>query len=161
LRNVSAHRRIHAVLQATATDIADIARGDKRISSSAWISLMVDRIGLLAPYTDIIKSSPRYASVNTMIGMRTGLNVIRLRRALAHLPAEYSQRGETLMSALAEHFTAQARQVEALPPPYGLLRDVEEGLAAVSAMPANRLRKAIANALTGLRCNLFPLEASA
>jgi uncharacterized membrane protein YccC len=156
LHRFSARERIHGVLHKTWGDIGNLASGTARTSSTAWRSLMVDRIGLLAPYVDVIKSSENLRSVNAMRELRTGLNVIRLKRASARLAPDLGADVEVLLQAIGDYFSFLAAQQVFTAPPEFLLRQIDIRIASLSAMTPNKLKDTILNALTGLRCNLFP-----
>jgi uncharacterized membrane protein YccC len=156
LHRFSAHRRIQSVLSATALDIGQIANGTKVITTNSWLSLMVDRIGLLAPYVDIIKSSDRYKTVNAMLDLRTGLNVISLIAATDQLTQEGGLQNHALLLMIGDHFSAQGREGVSLTPALGMLGEIDGAIASATSLPANRLKESVINALTGLRCNLFP-----
>ena len=152
LHRYSAHKHIRSVLRATALDIGQIANGKIVITGDAWIGLMVDRIGLLAPYIDIIKSSPRYKTVNTMRDLRTGLNVIAL-TGIATVRG-----GQSMLRLLAEYYQSTAKSENAATPSATLLNCIDDVFTAVLSMADNQERNDLLNALTGLRCNLFPLS---
>lgn len=156
LHRFSAKKRISSVLKATWTDIAFLALESRKMSSAAWQSLMVDRIGLLAPYADIIKSSEQLKQINAMGELRTGLSVIRLSRAMQRIEPELSDGVRAMFVQLSAHYIKQADCGVFCTPPKELLRHIDLQIATLSALPDNRLKGTIMNALTGLRCNLFP-----
>jgi uncharacterized membrane protein YccC len=153
----SAQKRIRSVMRATYLDIASIAQGQKEIGRDDWMSLMVDRIGLLAPYVDLIKSDDRYRSVNAMLELRTGLNVIHLKSVSASLSGEQGRDTQYLLQAVGEHFRGQAKAGEGVTPGRELVTLLDEKLSSFGNMDAGALRDEAINALTGLRCNLVPL----
>lgn len=156
LHRFSARKCITSVLRATWLDIAALAHGTRRMRISTWLSLMVDRIGLLAPYVDVIKTADDLKHLNAMCEMRTGLNIIRLSRAAQRLPEDIAQETTLLLQAIARHYEHLAMNGANGDPPDALLRHIDANIAMLSAMPANRHKETIFNALTGLRCNLFP-----
>lgn len=156
LHRFSARKRISSVLRATWADIAALASGSHKLSSTAWQSLMVDRIGLLAPYADIIKSSEHLKNINAMSELRTGLSVIRLARTAPRLSPELAEGIRDMFAQLSEHFSQQAETGIFCTPPEMLLRQIDLQIATLSSLPDNRLKGTIMNALTGIRCNLFP-----
>lgn len=156
LHRVNAQKSIYTVLHATWSDIADLADGSRRMSSASWMSLMVDRVGILAPYADLIKSSDALRPVNAMRELRTGLNVLRLVRAGAALDADMGQGIVDLRGHLSRYFRYLAEQKNYTDPPEDLLRQIDLQIGNLSALKANRLKDTLLNALTGLRCNLFP-----
>lgn len=156
LHRFSARKRINYVLHTTWSDIAALAHGTRSISSAVWMSLMVDRIGLLAPYVDVIKSSESLKSLNAMREMRTGLNVIRFSRVIRRLPDNLIVDAEALLHDVGRYFDALAASGEFIDPPENLLRQIDVQIATLSSLSSNRLKETIFNALTGLRCNLFP-----
>ena len=153
----SAQKRIRSVMRATYLDIALIAQGQKEIERDDWMSLMVDRIGLLAPYVDLIKSEDRYRSVNAMLELRTGLNVIHLKSVSAALSGEQGRGAQYLLQAVGEHFRSQARTGEGVTLDRELVNLIDQELSSFGRMDTGVLRDEAINALTGLRCNLVPL----
>lgn len=156
LHRVNAERSVYAVLHATWSDIADLAEGRKRMSSASWMSLMVDRVGILAPYADLIKSSETLKPVNAMRELRTGLNVLRLVRAGGALDGDMGQGVIDLRGHICRYFRSLSEKRNFIDPPETLLCQIDFQIANLSALKSNRLKDTLLNALTGLRCNLFP-----
>ena len=152
LHRFSAHKHIQSVLRATAEDIGQIAGGQKTMTGDAWLSLMVDRVGLLAPYVDIVKSSPRYKSVNAMQDLRTGLNVIAL------CDAQAPEISRPLLTRVGEYFLATSKGGIGAPPPAEVQSAMDGAIADAARLENGRHKDIVLNALTGLRCNLFPLS---
>lgn len=152
LHRFSAHKHIQSVLRATTEDIGQIAGGQKSMTGDAWISLMVDRVGLLAPYVDVIKSSPRYKSVNAMQDLRTGLNVIALSEAAS------PEIGRSLLKMVGDYFLEASKAGIVAAPPVTMLGAMDDAIADAARLDDGHHKDSVLNALTGLRCNLFPLS---
>ncbi|MGB8602696.1 MAG: FUSC family protein, partial [Rhizomicrobium sp.] len=156
LHHSDAQRYISKSLRTTWTDISRLALGTRRFSSGVWTSLMVDRIGLMAPYVGAIRGSKQYKSVNAMQELRVGLNIIRLSRAAERLAPDQFWDVQDLLSSIGAYFAYLASQGAYSAPSETILRKIDAEIATLSGLPSNKLKETILNALTGLRCNLFP-----
>lgn len=156
LHHSDSQRYIGKSLRMTWADVSRLALGTKRVSSGIWTSLMVDRIGLMAPYVGAIRGSKQYKSVNAMQELRVGLNIIRLSRAAERLAPEQFGDVHDLLRSIGVYFADLASKGAYSPPAEDILRKIDAQIATLSGLPANRLKETILNALTGLRCNLFP-----
>lgn len=156
LHRYDSARLIQRSMRATWNDVSKLASGTRRFSSIAWTSLMVDRLGILAPHADVIKKVEEYKSVNAMQEMRTGLNIIRLYYAAGKLSAEQYNDIRDMLGMVSDHFSGLVKSDRFNSPPDTLLRKIDCLIASLSGLPSGSIREAILNALTGLRCNLFP-----
>lgn len=156
LHHYDAQRYIGKSLQTTWTDISRLALGTRRVSTAVWTSLMVDRIGLMAPYVGAIRGSKQYKSVNAMQELRVGLNIIRLSRAAERLAPEQFSDVRDLLRLIGVYFADLVKEGAYMPPSEVILKKIDAQIATLSGLPSNKLKETILNSLTGLRCNLFP-----
>jgi hypothetical protein len=157
LYNVSSRQNIQHLLSAVWQDLADLASGRKPLSAAQWINTMLDRIGLLTPYVVIMQTDDRLKSVELMRDLRTGLNIIHLQESGPELLQAFGTGFEIILSLIASHFEGLDKKGYCVPSEI-LLQEIDTKIANVICSPQGKARESVLNALTGLRCNLFPMD---
>jgi len=126
---------------------------------SAWISLALDRIGLLAPRLMAADPSPDRKLFGALGDLRVGAALNRLQdRALPHAAGTASVVGRVAAGVTA-HYGAQAKAGERRDAPASLLLAIDDGLALLMAAGGEEGREQRILALMTLRHSLYP-EAS-
>ena len=127
------------------------------MSAAQWINTMLDRIGLLTPYVVIMQTDDRLKSVELMRDLRTGLNIIHLQESGPELLQAFGTGFEIILSLIASHFEGLDKKGYCVPSEI-LLQEIDTKIANVICSPQGKARESVLNALTGLRCNLFPMD---
>ncbi len=156
LHNASSHQSIERLLNAVWRDLAGLATGANPLRTTEWTNTMLDRIGLMTPYVDIMRSDDRLKSVELMRDLRTGLNIIHLRESCTEIAEQVRTDLELILSGIGAHFETLGQKAYDVPCET-LLREIDRTIGNVIAAPEGTARESVLNALTGLRCNLYPL----
>jgi hypothetical protein len=120
-----------------------------------WINRMLDRIGLLAPRLAAVGQSSGQPLYDALRDLRTGVAIGELRQLRLDLPPA---EGAPLNGVLAGVGDYYRRLDPEMPQPAGpaLLHDIDAAMDALSANPAQAVRRDAMLGLVSLRRNLFP-----
>jgi uncharacterized membrane protein YccC len=132
---------------------ADLAEAAERRGSgdrAVFAGVMLDRIGLVAPRIAAAGPGSELRAVDVLAELRTGLNIVALRRVRRALPESLRAEVDAVLAGVAAHFRARARRLRKPDP--ALLADIDAALQAGAASG----RHAAVLALVGLRRALFP-----
>jgi uncharacterized membrane protein YccC len=157
LYTFSSHKSIQRMLTAVWRDLADLASARNPMTGSQWTHTMLDRIGLLMPYVDILQTDDRLKSVELMRDLRTGLNIIHLQQSGPEVSLAFGRGLENILILIADYFENLARSGYS-EPSEELLKEIDIKIGNIINSPQGQAREAVLNSLTGLRCNLFPLS---
>ncbi|VTZ24986.1 Fusaric acid resistance protein conserved region [Methylocella tundrae] len=147
-RATGAEWSLSRLLNASRAALAAAATHHGRRDRAQFAALMLDRLGLLAPF--LASPSTRLPAVDVLAELRVGLNIIELRAARHGLPAQAATLVDATLGALAQHFRAGR---EASTP--ALLRQIDEALRAIASAPPSRHRRTALLGMVGIRYTLF------
>jgi uncharacterized membrane protein YccC len=151
LRTLGAGFSAQRILRQGRRDLAALAEGRMAADRTAWTSLMLDRLGLIAPRLAMAEPGALTSGADdSMVDLRVGLNVINLRQ----IEIERSVPGlRAALEALAQSY--RGRGVTASDPVLLARIDALITAACRSDTDLARAPRFIA-ALAGLRRTLFP-----
>lgn len=154
IRTVGADFSAARLIRLSWRDIARNSTAPVVVARNDWISVMVDRAGLLGPR---LAASDRANDLvaDTLGELRIGLNIIDLRQLARDNPATLAASVDRLLGDLRGYFTARARGVPAAPPA-AVLSSFDAVIQQTSRSAASTSRHSGLIALTGLRRALFP-----
>ncbi|MGI4951599.1 MAG: FUSC family protein [Janthinobacterium lividum] len=156
------HWVIQRILRASWRSLARAAEQRGQGNRDAFTSLLLDRVGQLAPRQRIGQAAGLaggQAGPDMMASIRIGLNIVDLRRARHHLPPALLRLLDQVLDGLATEFRGRARGGDR-PQPLALLRSLDATLAEAAALPPGPVRDDLLMGLAGLRLSLFSTEAA-
>ncbi|GGD78640.1 FUSC family protein [Croceicoccus mobilis] len=146
---------INRTLRAGWTDIARRAKLDRAPDVPGWISLMLDRTGLLAPRLAARGDDPGQPLYDALRDLRTGIVIGELRQLRFDLGREEGRVISPVLEDVSRYYT----RLGADKPPEiepGTLRHVDTAIASLANNPSTEVRRTGVLALISLRRNLFP-----
>jgi uncharacterized membrane protein YccC len=149
-RSVGAAWSIGRMLRSGREDLSGLAAGRRFDDRDVWTSLMLDRLGLIAPRAQIGDPSQDLAAEDLFLDLRAGLNIIALRET-GWRPQEV----DDLTARLSEAYAARSRDAHASFAPH-LLAAIDAAISAFGRVEAHPARAHICSSLVGLRRTLFP-----
>jgi uncharacterized membrane protein YccC len=151
LRTVDSTLSVQRILKQGRLDLAALAAGRMDADRAAWISLMLDRLGLIAPHLAMDAPDEQTSGTHdAMADLRVGLNIIALRQI-------DGERAVPDLSALLDAVAARYRNGRAVAPEPVLLARIDAQLGAALQRGAQQYQAArFIGALTGLRRIMFP-----
>lgn len=156
LRSLSASRAAQRLLSHGWADLARLATTRRPMSRTRWVSVMLDRFGLVIPRlagsgTDIRAEAPR-----SLAALQIGLDLLALKEFAAHDNTRGGPEIPLLFPMLSRAFRWFARGNKELKPDdaRALLRAIDSALCAENGEPTTRQKRQLA--LIGLRRTLFP-----
>ncbi len=152
VRSVGAEWSALRLLRRNWVDVAMAAARRGQRDRQAVTALMLDRINQVAPRLAAVGEGSDLRAYDLMADVRIGLNIVAIRRARRSLPDTVRAAVDGMLDALATDFLARA---SGKPRPAGLLRRIDNALAALASAQRGRVRAAIL-ALVGIRRGLFP-----
>lgn len=147
-RATGAEWSLSRLLNASRAALAAAATHHGKRDRAQFAALMLDRLGLLAPF--LASPSTRLPAVDVLAELRVGLNIIELRAARHGLPPRAATLVDAVLDALAQHFRA-GRDVTTP----ALLRQIDEALRAVASAPPSKHRRTALLGMVGIRYTLF------
>ncbi len=151
VRSVGAEWSARRLMRANRREIARVASHQGTLDQSTLTALMLDRLCELVPRLAASVPHADRAAAAALVDLRTGLNVVHLRRDSAELPAEAHVAIDRTLDGIAGYFRARAPQ-----PPEGALRgDIDRAIVAVTEASGPRTGDLLLE-LVGIRHNLFP-----
>ena len=138
-------------------DLARRSNRPGRPDAAAWVSRMLDRIGLLAPRLAAIGEDPGRPMLDALQDLRVGLTVGMLRDLREDTGPARGALITPVLQGVSGHYAAM--RVDKIPPgDPELLRGIDRALNTFSYDEDHAIRRRAVVALTGLRRNLFPLS---
>lgn len=145
---------IRRTLKAGWTDIATRATLDSAPNVRAWISRMLDRIGLLVPRLAARGDDPGQPLYDALRDLRTGIVIGELRQLRLDLPRERTVITPVLQD-IGAYYAAMNPDAPPMPQPAMLAR-IDGAIARLVTAPSAMARRTGVLALVSLRRNLFP-----
>jgi uncharacterized membrane protein YccC len=138
------------ILRRGREDLSDLAAGRGHYDRNIWISLMLDRMGLIIPHLQIAAASKDLAAADPRVDLRAGLSVITLRET-GWRPPEV----DIMLARLSETFAARSRDpsVQFGPQLLEAIDNVITAFGRAGTLPAGAR---ICAALVGVRRTLYP-----
>jgi len=154
-RSAGLEGAIRRTLKAGWNDIASHATLRTRPNVSAWISRMLDRIGLLVPRLAARGDDPGQPLYDTLRDLRTGIIIGELRQLRFDLPQREGAAVTPVLRALSRHYARMTPDLPAVPEP-SMLPRIDRAITRLSANPSASARRSGVLALVSLRRTLFP-----
>jgi uncharacterized membrane protein YccC len=158
VRAVGAEAAILRMMRRSWRELAVLADGNRVPSTSRWVSLAVDRAGLVASRVARLTPSHDYSTFDSLRGVRRGINILQLRAAAKLAGAQESVALEPVLREIAAYYRRLIRNGPAMPPP-SLLAAIDSSLVTISASTGHSGEHAALDSLVGLRRSLFPTAA--
>jgi uncharacterized membrane protein YccC len=158
VQTIGAEGSTWRLIRAGWRDLARECRAAGPPDASAWISRMLDRIGLLASRLAIVDDDPGKAMLDILVDLRVGVAVGELRRLRIGGSGADAAQVAPVLRGVGDHYAAR-RPGRSDPPQPALLTGIDGALGSFArgASPETRRRGVLA--LTSLRRNLFPAAA--
>jgi hypothetical protein len=151
MRWAGVESRMLRLLDASRTTLAEAAEHRGSRDRAHFFSVMLDRLGLLAPLLAGTKPDAELPATDLLRELRIGFNIIELREARHGLPRRTLEPTDAMLDGLAQHFRT------GLPvPDHSLLGLIDAALEAVTLSAASRHRRSALLGLVGIRYALFP-----
>ncbi|HEX3499266.1 MAG TPA: FUSC family protein, partial [Stellaceae bacterium] len=151
VRSVGAEWTAERLLRRNRRDIADAALQHGIASRTAFVVLILDRLGLVVPRLAASAQNADAAVVSALADLRVGVNIVELRQHRASLPLSAHASVDAMLKGVAAHYRQRISQ-----PPDPLVLDmIDRAIAAVTATSVAALPDLL-RALVGLRRALFP-----
>ena len=151
LRSMSTDASAKRLLQHIWKSLAQLALG--KIEAAAYVSRMVDRLGLLAPRLSASKDE-NLSGLDALRELRVGMDLVVLQNLRKQLPKSANTAIEQLLQAVAKHYGSHSN-VKVIPD-LQLLSSLDHALSILALSQVSGSAKLL-TALVGLRRNLFPL----
>lgn len=155
VRTIGAQAAARRLVRAGWRDLASRAIGKGTPNTSAWISQMLDRIGLLTPQLLSIGVDPSGPLRDVLTDTRVGISVDELRRFRATATGRDVALSTIILRSVREHFRGRTLTGPTDPDP-ALVRQIDLGLARLGATAGRDGRRQALLALASLRRNLAP-----
>ncbi|CAN5371519.1 FUSC family protein [soil metagenome] len=155
VRTMGAEAATRRLVRAGWRDLANRTNNKGIPDTSAWISQMLDRIGLLTPQLLSIGLDPAAPLMDVLADTRVGISVDELRRFRATATGRDVALSTLILRSVREHFRARALVGPADVDPV-LVGHIDLGLAKLGATSNHDERRQALLALTSLRRNLAP-----
>lgn len=146
---------IQRTLKAGWSDIAARATLTGPPNVSAWVSRMLDRIGLLVPRLAARGDDPGKPLYDALRDLRTGMVIGELRQLRIDLPAEEGRSITPVLQNVSAYYAAMDPERAAAPAP-AMLERIDHAIAQLVLNASLGARRTAVLALVSLRRNLFP-----
>jgi uncharacterized membrane protein YccC len=146
---------IRRTLKAGWSDIAARATLTSPPQVSAWMSRMLDRIGLLVPRLAARGDDPGKPLYEALRDLRTGMVIGELRQLRIDLPEREGQPITPVLQDVGAYYAKMDPERAAAPAP-AMLGRIDHALAQLVLNPSPSARRTAVLALVSLRRNLFP-----
>jgi uncharacterized membrane protein YccC len=151
VRSVGAEQSAMRLLRAGRAALADAAQYRGRGDRAVFAALMLDRLCLLVPRLAAAAPDSPVRKVDSLAQMRTGMNIVVIRRARHTLPTPCVAAVDAVLDSVARQFRAPDA-----PPDQDLRHRIDAALALIVGTAGGDGRRAALLGLTGLRQSLFP-----
>ncbi len=148
-RVVQPHWVAQRMVKASWASLARAAEQRGQGNRAAFASLLLDRVGQMAP-----RQTPGQAWPDMMAVIRIGLNILDLRRARHQLPGVIVVTLDRVLDGLADEFRARGGASDTAA--RLSLPMLDEALAQAASLPPGTARDDVLMGLAGLRLGLFP-----
>jgi uncharacterized membrane protein YccC len=159
IRIVSAETGVRRLLRAAWRDLAAIADGTSGLSRAAWVSRMLDRVGLLLPRMAGATGVMHARAARAVHDLRLGANMVELRDATVAATPEVRKAVQGALAQIGLHFRQRLARPDAEPAP-AVRESLERAIAALREAGSGSPRVQGLAAATGLRLGLFPPAAA-
>ncbi|MCT2398695.1 FUSC family protein [Novosphingobium mangrovi (ex Huang et al. 2023)] len=146
---------IRRTLKAGWADIATRSSLNTPPNVTAWISRMLDRIGLLAPRLAMRGDDPGQPLYDALRDVRTGIVIGELRQMRLDLPKEDGAAITPVLKDIGDYYRAMEPDRPPASPPEMLAR-IDHAVARLADHSSEQVRRAGVLALVSLRRNIFP-----
>lgn len=146
---------IRRTLKAGWADIAGRARLGTRPDESAWISRMLDRIGLLVPRLAARGDDPGKPLYDALRDLRTGMVISELRQLRLDLPQNEGAAITPVLQDIRAYYTQLDPDRANVPAP-AMLQRIDHAMEQLVGNASASARRTGILALVSLRRNLFP-----
>jgi uncharacterized membrane protein YccC len=156
LRSLSASRAAQRLLVHGWADLARLAATRRPMNRTRWVSVMLDRFGLVIPRLAGSGTDIRVEALRSLAALQIGLDLLALKEFSAHDNTPDGPEIPLLFPMLSRAFRWFARGNKELKPDdaRALLRAIDSALCAENGEPTTRQKRQLA--LIGLRRTLFP-----
>jgi len=114
-------------------------------------ALMLDRVGLIAPRLAALPPDDAEWTADLLAEVRSGINIVELRRVRAALPASAQGAVELVLANTAEYFRSRSGHAE-----LALLETIDKAMRTVLNHESGVAQRETLFGLVGLRRGLFP-----
>ena len=156
LQSAGLERAIRRTLKAGWNDIAASAEQRGQPNVSAWISRMLDRIGMLVPRLAARGDDPGQPLYDALRDLRTGIIIGELRQLRFDLPRREGAPIASLLRALSKYYTHMDPDQPPPVPDRSMLPRIDRAIGRLITNPSTSLRRSGVLALVSLRRTLFP-----
>ncbi|MFE1599791.1 FUSC family protein [Methylobacterium sp. ID0610] len=151
VRSIGSEQSALRLLRAGRATLVQVAQHRGRGDRAAFAGLMLDRLALLVPRLAAAAPDSPIRSVDGLAQLRTGMNLMALRRARHGLDARAVAAVDRVLDGVAQHFRGQEEE-----PSPALLARIDAGLEAVAGDLSGAGRQEALLGLAGLRHSLDP-----
>lgn len=155
VRTVGAESAANRLVRAGWRDLASRALGKDEPDTPAWISQMLDRIGLLIPQFLSIGLDPGIPFRDVLTDTRVGISVDELRRFRARATGRDIALSTIILRSVHDHFRSR-KLLGPVEADTKLLRRLDLGISQLGRTASPDDRRLAVLALTSLRRNLAP-----
>jgi uncharacterized membrane protein YccC len=155
LQSAGLDNAIRRTLQSGWSDIANRSNLDGPPNVQAWISRMLDRIGLLAPRLAMRGDDPGQPLYDALRDLRTGIIIGELRQLRLDLPRDEGAAITPVLRDIGDYYRDMEPDRPASTPP-GMLARIDRALAELADNGSAQARRAGVLSLVSLRRNVFP-----
>jgi hypothetical protein len=155
VQTIGAEGSTRRLIRAGWRDLARECRAAGPPDAAAWISRMLDRIGLLAPRLASVQHDPGKTVLDTLVDLRVGVAVGELRQLRIDAGTTDAAHVSPVLRGIGDHYAARDPD-RSLPPQPALLVGIDRAMASFARGTSRETRRRGVLALTSLRRNLFP-----
>jgi uncharacterized membrane protein YccC len=159
VRSVGAEWTAYRLLRSGWTDIVAAARRPEEVDFTKLLYRMVDRFGLVAPRLAMIPAESAIAQTDILRDLRNGLNTLELQRHKQLISRDKHEPIENVLAGVATHYQQKQKNRDAQPNE-GLLKSLDQSLAALVEAGKSSAVEGARRTLTALRYTLYPDAAS-
>jgi uncharacterized membrane protein YccC len=151
VRSVGAEQGAMRLLQSGRAALAEVAQHRGRGDRANAATLMLDRLCLLVPRLVAAAPGSAVRRLDNLAELRTGINLVTLRRARHALPARCVEAVDAVLDDVSRYYRAPEA-----PPPLELRQRIDSALSLLGKTVGGDGRRGALLALAGLRQSTFP-----
>lgn len=151
IRPVSAEWTAYRLLRRNRRAIKTIAANRSPANLAAFVTLMLDRLSLVAPRLAVSTEGDEGAAASALADLRVGINILGLQRDASELPEGLHCAIRTMLDAIAAHYWRRSLD----PADNTLLGMIDRVIAEVVQDPAG-ITRALLLQLSAIRRGLYP-----
>jgi uncharacterized membrane protein YccC len=155
IRVIGAETSSWRILRAGWRDLGTLTTGGLAVTTTTWVSRMLDRVALLAPRLTRVAGVERFRDADALNDLRLGVNVAELRELARSSKEPASICIGQALRGVAQHFESQRRDRH-LAPDASLLRAIDKVIDQLFRLDVPDTRRRGLVAAAGLRRGLFP-----